>query len=97
MRGRARSGRAVALRPVCDPGPPGRRPRRGHAAAAASVRRLRDPARGRRGQVPDHRLRQQSLQRPPAVRVPDGDGQGLYRSHRGRGGRADRRHAQAKL
>ena len=54
----------------------------------ASVRPLRDPPRGRRGQVPDRRLRQQPLQRAPAVRVPDGDGQGLRRPGRDRGATA---------
>ena len=34
---------------------------------------------GRRRQVSNRRLRRQPLQRPPAVRVPDGDGQGLRR------------------
>ena len=48
-------------------------------AAQASVRPLRDPSGGRGRQVPDRRLRRQSLQRPAAVRVPDGDGQGLRR------------------
>ena len=53
------------------------------AAAAplpgAPVRPLRDPPRGRGRQVPDRRLRHQPLQRAAAVRVPDGDGQGLRR------------------
>ena len=43
---------------------------------------------GRRRQVSDRRLRRQPLQRPPAVRVPDGDGQGLRRPGRDRGATA---------
>ena len=57
---------------------PQRRPSR------TSVRSLRDPSRRRGGQVSDRRFRPQSVQRPPAVRVPDGDGQGLCRPGRDR-------------
>ena len=52
--------------------------------AQASVRPLRDQARGRGRQVSIRRLRRQSLQRAPAVRVRDGDGQGLRRPRRDR-------------
>ena len=86
---------AVALRPVPDRD----RFAEDHAAAAAAarppVRPLRDPSRGRRRQVPDRRLRHQPLQRPAAVRVPDGDGQGLRRPGRDRGAGPAHRAARA--
>ena len=78
--------RPVALRGLRDRGAVRRGPRRGPAAAGAAVRRLRHPPRGRGRQVPDRRLRLQPLQRPAAVRVPDGDRQGLRRPRRRRGG-----------
>ncbi len=62
----------------------------------ASVRSLRDPPRSRRGQVPDGRLRRQPVQRAPAVRVPDGDRQGLRRPGRDRGRRPGRRDAHSQ-
>ena len=86
VRGRADADRAVALRPLRDRrrGSPRTSPRR-RPLPGASVRPLRDPSRGRGGQVPDRRLRHQPLQRAAAVRVPDGDGQGLRRPGRDRG------------
>ena len=61
----------------------------------APVRPLRDPSRRRRGQVPDRRLRRQSLQRAATVRVPDGGGQGLRRPGRDRGPGRGRRDSRA--
>ena len=91
------SGPCSAPRSVPDQDPSGRGPRRGDAPAQASVRPLRDRSRGRSGQVPDRCLRLQSLQRPSALRPPDGDRQGLRRSRRARCGREGRRDARTQL
>ena len=69
------------------------------AAAAPLPRHRFDPCviqpGGRGRQVSDRRLRRQPLQRPPAVRVPDGDGQGLRRPGRDRVAGPGRRDARA--
>ncbi len=74
-----RARRAVALGVVPDPGSVRGGPRRGGAAAARSLRRLRDPSRGRRGQVPDGRAGHEPRQRPPASCLRDGLREGLRR------------------
>ena len=72
-----------------------RRTSRGGTASQPSVRSLRDPPRGSGGQISDRRLRSQSVQRPSALRVPDGDGQGLRRPGRDCGRRPSDRDPHA--